>query len=140
MSIIVNLSGIKQVENALKNLDTFLIKELSNEINASALKIQKDAKRAAPVDNGFLRNNIALTKDTDLTFTVESKAKYSPYIEFGTGGLVEIPAGYEEIAAQFKGKGIKKINLRARPFLIPSFENEVPKLLKRLKKLINAQS
>jgi hypothetical protein len=63
MSIIVNLSGIKQVENALKNLDTFLIKELSNEINASALKIQKDAKRAAPVDNGFLRNNIALTKE-----------------------------------------------------------------------------
>ena len=86
----------------------------------------------------FLRGSIALEPISELTYTVEAKAKYAPYVEFGTGGLVDIPTGYEQYAAIFKGKGIRKVNLRARPFLIPAFENEVPQLMKRLKEMFNA--
>ncbi len=138
MAFGLNLTGIKEVKNALKTMDKHLRQDVGDEINASALTIQSSAKRLAPVDLGFLRNNIALVPIGDLTFSVEAKAKYSAYIEFGTGGQVSIPAGYEDLAMMFKGRGLRTINIRPQPFLIPSYENEKPKLIQRLKKLLNA--
>ena len=140
MAFGINLTGIKEVENALKTMDKHLRQNVGDEINASALAIQSSAKRLAPVDLGFLRNNIALVPISDLTFAVEAKAKYSPYIEFGTGGQVSIPAGYEDLAMMFKGRGLRTINIRPQPFLIPSYETEKPKLIDRLKKLLDAKS
>ena len=93
------------------------------------------------VDTGYLRNSIYLKEqgsNDKFIYTVGAKAKYAPYVEFGTGGMVTIPAGYNDFAAMFKGKGVRRINLRARPFLIPAFEQEKPQLIKRLKKLLNA--
>lgn len=140
MAFVVNLSGLKDIQDALKDIDGKLRQDVGDEINASALNIQSSAKRLAPVDLGFLRNNIALVPIGDLTFAVEARAKYSPYIEFGTGGEVNVPAGYEDLAIRFKGRGIKKINIRPQPFLIPSYETEKPKLIDRLKKLLDAKS
>lgn len=140
MAFGINLTGLKDVQDALKDIDINVKKDLGNEINASALNIQSNAKRLAPVDLGFLRNNIALVPISDLTFSVEAKAKYSPYIEFGTGAEVSIPAGYEDLAKLYKGKNRRKINIRPQPFLIPSFEREKPKLIQRLKKLLNVKS
>ena len=138
MGITARIDGIKAIQDKLDKLSKDAQQEVSKEINNSALVIQRNAKRNVVVDNGFLRGSIRLEPISDLTYTVEAKAKYAPYVEFGTGGLVDIPAGYEQYAAIFRGKGIRKVNLRARPFLIPAFENEVPQLLKRLKKIFNA--
>lgn len=140
MAFGLNLTGIKEIQDALKTIDSKLKQDVSDEINASALNIQSSAKRLAPVDLGFLRNNIALVQESPLTFAVEAKAKYSAYLEFGTGGEVKIPAGYEDLAMLFKGRGIRKINIRPQPFLIPSYEIEKPKLIDRLKKLLDAKS
>jgi len=139
MAFSVNLNGLKEVEGKLNKL-SLIMTDVSNEINASALKIYTDAKREVKVDNSTLRSSIAINPDSkgSLTYSVEARAKYAPYVEFGTGGLVDVPAGYEDFAIQFKGKGIRKVNLRARPFLIPAFEQEKPKLIKRLNDLINA--
>ena len=103
MGFMVNLGGMKELESALKKIDTNLQKEVSNEINASALKIQSDAKKLAPVNLGMLRNKIELEKISDLTFAVDSKASYSPYIEFGTGANVSVPADFSAYASTFKG-------------------------------------
>jgi len=138
MAITANISGLKELEKKLSKLGKNTEEGTANEINASALTIQRNAKRNVVVDNGFLRNSIRLEPLSKLTYTVEAKAKYAPYVEFGTGGLVEIPSGYEQYAAIFKGKGIRRVNLRARPFLIPAFESEIPELMKRLNKLFNA--
>ena len=140
MSFGVNLTGIKEVENALKVMDKHLRQDVGNEINASALNIQSSAKRLAPVDLGFLRNQIAIQPINDLTFEVQANAKYSAYIEFGTGTEVRVPAGYEDLAILFKGKGKRTINIRPQPFLIPSYEVEKPKLIQRLKQLLDAKS
>jgi HK97 gp10 family phage protein len=138
MGITANITGIEGINKALSNYDKILTKDLSNEINASALKIQSDAKKLAPVDMGYLRNSIVLDGQSGgLTFDVAAKMLYAPYVEFGTGGKVSIPVGYEEYAAQFKGKR-KVAGMRAQPFLIPSFQMEVPKLLNRLNKILNA--
>ena len=104
MAFGISLTGIKQLEGKLNNLTTILQKDVSNEINASALKIENKAKRLAPVNFGKLRNSIALSKESDLTYTVAANASYAPYVEFGTGGKVSIPAGYESFASQFRGQ------------------------------------
>jgi hypothetical protein len=140
MAFGLNLTGIKEVENALKTMDKHLRQDVGDEINSSALKIMSDAKRLAPIDLGFLRGQISIEPVNDLTYEVEAKAKYSAYIEFGTGGEVRIPAGYEDLAMMFKGRGIRTVNIRPQPFLIPSYEMEKPKLIQRLKKLLDVKS
>jgi HK97 gp10 family phage protein len=140
MAFGINLTGIKEVENALKTMDKHLRQDVGDEINSSALNIMSSAKRLAPIDLGFLRGQISIEPVNDLTYEVEAKAKYSAYIEFGTGGEVRIPAGYEDLAIMFKGRGIRTVNIRPQPFLIPSFEAEKPKLIDRLKKLLDAKS
>ena len=174
MGFTVNLTGFAGIEDALKKIDSVLKKDISNEINASSLKIQSDAKRLAPVNFGQLRNSIALEKASELTYSVEAKASYAGYVEFGTGGKVSIPAGFNEMAASFKGKSggkfkdmvaaltlwvkakgigngkndkgiafaialsILRKGMKAQPFLIPAYESEKPKLINRLKTLLNA--
>lgn len=49
----------------------------------TALRIQDDAKRAAPVDTGRLRNSIATEVD-GLNARVGTNTEYAPYVEFGT--------------------------------------------------------
>jgi hypothetical protein len=138
MSFGVNLSGIKEIQVALNKIDKQLTQDLSDEMNSSALTIASSAKRLAPIDMGFLRGSIGIDPSANgLTYDVEAKAKYAAYIEFGTGGLVDVPAGYEDLAILFKGKGIRKVNIRPQAFLIPSFESEKPKLITRIKKLLN---
>ena len=104
MAFAVSLSGMKELEGKLNKLTTALKEDVSNEINASALKIENQAKRLAPVNFGQLRNQIALTKDSELTYTVAANASYSAYVEFGTGPQVSVPADFTSYAQQFKGK------------------------------------
>ena len=140
MAIGVNLTGIDSLKNTIQKLDEKLTKEVSNEINASSLKIQSDAKKLAPVDMGYLRNSIVLDGELgSLTYNVEARMPYAAYVEFGTGGKVSIPSGYEEYAALFKGTR-KVEGMRSQPYLIPSFEMEKPKLIKRLNEMLNAKS
>jgi len=137
--VTLDIQNLSEIFKDLDKLDVKIQAEVRNELNASALTIQSSAKRLAPVDLGFLRNSIYLkeeSKKEQLIFTVGAKAKYAPYIEFGTGTEVTVPAGYEELAIVFKGKNAAKINIRPQPFLIPSFEVEKPKLIERITKLL----
>jgi len=137
---------ITNISDVLKKLDKFneeVQQNVKDEVNASALNILSSAKRLAPIDLGTLRRSIFL-KEKDLdnggyVFTVGASRKlapYAPYIEFGTGGEVTVPKGYEELAILFKGKNLRKINIRPQPFLIPSFENEKPKLIDNILKVV----
>ena len=166
--------------------------DIALEINASALNIQSNAKKNAPVNMGGLRNSIQLTEQIGggkLFYSVGSPLKYAPYIEFGTGGKVTIPSGYNDFANQFKGKSggtfkelvlaimdwvkkkgivgtystktqrrtgskatqnkqnqsvayaialsIIRKGLRPQPFLLPAYESEKPKLIAKIKQILN---
>ena len=104
MSIVFALSGIDSLKSKLAKLDTNLKQNIGNELKASALKILTDAKRNAPVNFGTLRNSITLVRETDLSYSVEARANYAPYVEFGTGGQVSVPSKYADYAMTFKGK------------------------------------
>lgn len=102
--------------------------------NSTAENIVNEAKQRVPVDNGQLKLSIGKTT-ARIGFNrsfVFANAPYAAFIEFGTGGLVSIPKGFEEIAAKFKGKGIKQIDLRPRPYLIPSYLQGVSSYGKKL--------
>ena len=136
------IEGLDDLIKRMGKLAPKIAKEVAMEVNASALAIQTKARKsvaANSTDKGRLLGSIQLVsvlKDKKIVYTVGSALKYAPYVEFGTGGTVNVPAGYEDFAYQFKGKGIRKINLRPRPFLIPAFESEMPILRKNIKNVI----
>jgi HK97 gp10 family phage protein len=106
-NITFELKGLNEVLNNFKQLDKKIQKQVKDEINASALKIQSDAKKLAPVNFGKLRGSIFLTKisnQNEIIYSVGTNLNYAPYVEFGTGGKVSVPAGYEDYAMQFKGQ------------------------------------
>lgn len=101
----LNLSGLDNLQRKLKKLENNLQKEVALELSASTMNIEKNAKRNAPVNLGTLRQSIHAVSSSPLTHSVVVQASYAPYVEFGTGGKVSIPAGFEQFAAQYKGKG-----------------------------------
>jgi len=161
----LDISGIKQVEDAIKKIDAKASKGLSDEMSAAALNIEKSAKRMAPGNLGKLRQSINHDTGNSLFKSVFSTVEYAPYVEFGTRGKARIPAGFEAFAAQYKGKGAKgawkaiefwikrkgidpkltfvifrsimRNGIAPQPFMIPAYEKEKPALLKRLKALFS---
>jgi HK97 gp10 family phage protein len=106
-SFTFDIGNLSEVLKKLDTLDAKIQQDVKDEVNASALNIQSKAKRLAPVNFGQLRNSIYLKEknvDKGYVFSVGSNASYAPYVEFGTGGKVSIPAGFEELASGFKGK------------------------------------
>jgi HK97 gp10 family phage protein len=102
-----DITNISEVLGKLQSFDKKVQEDVKDEVNASALNIQSGAKRLAPVNMGQLRNSIYLKEqkvDKGFVFTIGASASYAPYVEFGTGGKVSIPQGFEELASGFKGK------------------------------------
>ena len=101
----LDISGVKQIENAIKKMDKAATKGISDEMSAAVLNIQKDAMRSAPANLGKLRQSIQVDTVNPIFKRVYSTVLYAPYVEFGTGKNVRVHAKYEAFAAQYKGKG-----------------------------------
>lgn len=123
----------------LDGISKEMTKTVEDELAKTNELIADKARNDVPVDTGFLKNSIITDYPNSLTGKVIVNANYSPYIEFGTGGLVDVPAGLSSYAMQFKGKGIKQVNLPARPFLYPNWKMESNKMLERLKDKVNGK-
>ena len=132
----IDQSDLNKLKNKLDKMRAFESKTLSNELGKTGMEIVRLAKRSAPVDNGALKQSISAQR-SGKSINVVAAAHYAPYVEFGTGGCVDltdmielgIPPSY---AAQFKGKGIRDINLPARPFFFSSARIGFKNLLNRL--------
>lgn len=136
----MKIKGINKVISDLQKYGKEAEKDIAGVTEQMARKIESYAKQNAPVDLGKLGQSIQAVKDTELTWTIEAGgglAPYAPFVEFGTGGLVEVPNELKDQAIKFKGKGIKKINLRARPFLYPALLRGRVEYLDKLKKVLS---
>jgi len=144
VNIKINASDLSKLNKKLDKLRAFESQKVSNELGKTGLEIVRLAKREVPAPTGTLRNTISAQR-SGKTVNVIAAAHYAPYVEFGTGGRVDlddmlrlgIPASY---AAQFKGKGIRDVNLPARPFFFSSarvgFQNLLNRLNGEIKKAI----
>jgi HK97 gp10 family phage protein len=136
VNIKINQNDLMKLSKKLDKMRAFESKTVSNELGKTGLEIVRLAKRAAPVDKGALKQSIS-TQRSGKSVNVLAAANYAPYVEFGTGGSVDltdmtqlgIPESY---AAQFKGKGIREVNLPARPFFFSSARIGFKNLLNRL--------
>lgn len=135
-------SQLKNLKKVLNNLKRFG-KEAENKIEDATIKaaknIELDAKSKAPKDLGFLQNSINSREVDKLNWSVGTNVSYAPYQEFGTGGRVDLSyltqAGYPtEYAAQFKGAGIRKVNVPPKPFLFPALIENRQKYIDDLEK------
>jgi len=160
------IDGLDGLANRFAKLEKVLQQEVSDEMSASALTIQRDAARRAPRNLGKLAQSIQIDNTQALSKTVFATASYAPYVEFGTGGQVSIPPGWESEAAAAQGKGgkfkdmllairdwclrkgidpkaaypiavsILRKGIRPQPFFVPAYEAERPKLIQRIKNLL----
>jgi len=130
------------LKKKLKALEDLSKQELSNELGRMALDSSRRAKKAVPVNKSPLINSIGVERLTKTSLSVFAKAKYAPYVEFGTGRFVTledmkqlgIPDSY---AAQFKGA--KDGYMRAQPFFFISIRKAFAEGLKRVEAIIKKE-
>lgn len=103
-AITVQVEGLERVQQKLNQLPAKLTKEIGNAIGFGVAKMVGLAQKDAPADEGILRAGITFRKVDALNYDYLSNALHSPFMEFGTGAKVNIPTGYEDYAAEFKGK------------------------------------
>ncbi len=132
----VQLRGIKGINEALKRKDKALTKGVSKVLQESLATINKEQVRRAPVDMGTLRQRTTLVKLAELDFRLISDTEYAAYQEFGTGGLVDVPQGLEAYASQFRGKGVRQVNMRPQPYFFAPFFEGRKKMIEQIKKLL----
>ena len=129
------IKGLQELLKKFKTLDKEIVQNVEDIMEGAAKNIEEDAKVAAPVDFGKLRQGIKLEPiaGKEMGYRVVAKEKYSAFMEFGTGGRVKVPSELKEVAIQFKGKGIREVNIQPRPFLYPAFVKNRKILIKDLK-------
>ena len=133
------------ISRLLKQIESFGVdaqRQAVSITNETANNMVTDAKLKAPVDMGQLRSSIGKTTarvgyNKSIFF---ANAPYSAYVEFGTGGKVKIPKGFDELAARYKGKGIREVNINPQPFFIPSYLQNIPIYQKRLKTALDREA
>lgn len=143
LSIEFNKQSLNTFFKYLKNLESDIADYVRAEIEDSMLAIETDAASDVPVDTGNLKNSIQSTpikvSKNEIIGGVEVGAEYAPYVEFGTGTRVKVDSELSAFASQFKGAGIKEVNLPAQPFFYPAVykqRQQLPKNIERtLKKL-----
>lgn len=112
-SLSLKIDGLNTTLNKIRDLEKITQKEVVKELNTFGLKTVAEAKRLAPVDEGFLRNSIAsevTVSGNEIKCEVSVNADYAAYVEFGTKKFAaayvsSLPADWQTYAATFKGKG-----------------------------------
>ena len=137
----------KQLDKLRRETDAWAKKkkeEVKIVVATSTLGIETAAKRNAPVGKEIGTGTGGLRAGLHSTFSKDGlggkvsvdTVDYGPYVEFGTGSLVEVPEGLKAFALQFKGQGIREGNLPPQPFLFPAVEEERPKFLDKIRKIL----
>lgn len=103
----IELTGWDEFINKAGGLPRELREEFAGEVEDAANHWETLAKNAAPVDQGLLQQNIKAEFVSDLEWNITAGQEYAPFQEFGTKSKVNIPAGLEAYAAEFKGQGSK---------------------------------
>ncbi len=134
----IDKRSLANLNGELKRLKSYSDSGFYNEIATIAGKSVVRAQRRVPVQSGDLKRSIMVFGSGRKSVGVKAAMRYAPYVEFGTGRVklsdmqeLGIPDSY---ASQFKGKGVKEVNMGARPFFFNSVREEMAIGLERIKK------
>jgi hypothetical protein len=137
--------GVEGLLKDFKGYEKEAEKAINKAVSDTAKGIESDAKKrlkgmmgsAKHWITGRLASSIYNRVVKSMEKVVGTDVFYAPYIEFGTGDLVEISEGTEDVAALFKGKGIRKVNIKGDSFLNWAALNQQKKLTERIEKNLN---
>jgi HK97 gp10 family phage protein len=106
-AVSMKVKGVDELVKQLTKYNDQVKVDTIRAVNTTMLEVQNEAKSLAPVNYGRLRSSITTQRATPSSIEAITyvNADYAPFVEFGTKGKVEIPAGLEAYAAQFKGSG-----------------------------------
>lgn len=103
MSNEIKLTGFKEFGAKLKQLPGKMQVNVDAYVFDAAKQWEQLAKNTAPVNLGRLRSQISGFSTGNMTAEVVSPVLYSPYVEWGTGSKVSVPADLVSYALRFKG-------------------------------------
>jgi hypothetical protein len=109
------LEGFDKYREKLQSAPANMQRTVDAYVQDAALSWEQRAKRTAPVDFGRLKGGIVSSKTGQMAAEIVSGMKYSPYVEWGTGTRVSVPAELQSYAIQFKGVN-KVVGRFPKPF------------------------
>jgi HK97 gp10 family phage protein len=130
------IRGLDKTISDLKKFGNKAEEALNTALETTAFDMVDKAVSLVVVDTGKLKQSIRVVTVSESNFIVEAGggvAPYAPYIEFGTGGLVDVPKEFDEQARRALGKGIKQVNLPPRPYMYPAYLYGLKEIEKNLK-------
>jgi hypothetical protein len=145
MGIKLKVSGINLVLSGLDKYSRDIQNLVQNELVDWAERTESAAKRDVPVDTGALKNSIRWVVGSDkLSVSVKAGGingvDYAAFVNFGTGTFVSDTFlqeyGLVKYASDFKGKGIREVNLPMRDFLYRNARTEFEKTFQNIKKIL----
>jgi HK97 gp10 family phage protein len=132
-------TNLFQLQAQMRNAGRRAESTLKDEIERAGRLTEGDAVTNVPVDTGKLRQSITYEATRNgLGAIVTANAPYAAFVEFGTGGSVLIPPGWEDVAIAFRGTGARTISMPPQPYLIPAFERQKSELENRLRTYVAA--
>lgn len=160
----IESSSVQGLIRDLKKYEKEIEKAIDKAVAQTSLAIQSDAKNrlrgmlGADSAPSMPKQNIKTRQQTghggagllgsiynrvvkSMEKVVGSNKHYAPYIEFGTGDLVftnfDFDDNAKKVAAQYKGRGIRKVNIRGESFLNWAAVNQEKKLITRIETELN---
>jgi HK97 gp10 family phage protein len=94
--------------NHAKRVAAKLEAGIAHEVEVGAKAVERDARDAAPVLTGKLRDSIEAKERGPLDWRIEIGVRYGPFVEFGTR------------------------RMHAQPFLVPALEREAKEFVARV--------
>lgn len=114
MNIKVKIDGVEEVVTNLNMINNDIRNKVQKELVIAGINVLNGARKRCPVDTGALRNSISTKKIGDLEVETGAYMPYAAFVEYGTS------------------------KMKAQPFLFPAYEEEKPKFLKRLKRIVGS--
>ena len=104
----VKIEGFREFRAKLDNLPKQTRQVVGGIVVDAANEWARLAKRSAPRNKiiglgGRLVGSITARQTGELSAEVSANVKYAPYVEWGTGAKVSVPADLAKYAIQFKG-------------------------------------
>lgn len=100
----IRLEGWDRFKKKLDGLPATVFNTANIIVQDEAKRWEGLAKRSVPVNFGALWSRIQAVPVAQMSAEVVSPTRYSPYVEWGTGTRVNVPADLTNYAIQFKGQ------------------------------------
>lgn len=118
-----------------------VLDKLDEELENGLEDVVSKAKSKAPNDikGNDIGNSIGLSKQDKFNYTISVNNPYAAYYEFGTGPsakayLPSIPKVWNDIAEDYIIN--ERGTIKESAYLYPSYNEELPNIIKRMKKII----